>query len=430
MTDLTPTTPHQEDALRSLYQRFAAGDNIVSLTGLAGTGKTHILPHLKRILPYEITICAPTHRAAMILRRKGLQADTLHAACLVPIFTQPYNDAVAWCTTVGTLGDDEPTPEQPALIAWAGIGVSTLRQWCRQYEAGKALRACGINAMDYLAGYGPKPPQPGLLAIDESSMVGQELLSLATQVYRKVLLVGDPGQLPPVKDIAVLDQYNGARLTEIHRQAQDSAIVRLAYDARHGIPVWRRTLSSYAPEVATYDRLPASALLTNPLIVWRNATRLNVTQATRTALRYPPHSLVEGEPLICRATDKNLRLLGLYNNAMFRVAKVHGPREVTLTEELSGKELDDPVLCHLEEVDGAAIDPEAVPMRWGYSMTAHTAQGGEWPTVYISVPDLQAYASMAGRTGAVDDLSRWTYTSITRAKEHLGLLTTHTLTRG
>lgn len=61
---------------------------------------------------------------------------------------------------------------------------------------------------------------------------------------------------------------------------------------------------------------------------------------------------------------------------------------------------------------GLAEDPyfNALCVKYGYAITCHKAQGGEWDTVYV---DYQ------GRTGLNDDSLRWAYTATTRASHHL-----------
>ena len=59
-----------------------------------------------------------------------------------------------------------------------------------------------------------------------------------------------------------------------------------------------------------------------------------------------------------------------------------------------------------------AMDPyfNALKVKWGYAITTHKAQGGEWKTVFVDY---------SGRTGLSDDNIRWCYTATTRAKETL-----------
>ncbi len=52
----------------------------------------------------------------------------------------------------------------------------------------------------------------------------------------------------------------------------------------------------------------------------------------------------------------------------------------------------------------------AVQAKYGYAITAHKSQGGEWSTVFVDY---------SGRTGLNDDCLRWIYTATTRAEKVL-----------
>ncbi|RUZ94077.1 ATP-binding protein, partial [Mesorhizobium sp. M7A.F.Ca.CA.002.05.1.1] len=74
-----------------------------------------------------------------------------------------------------------------------------------------------------------------LVVIDECSMVdeqlGRDLMSFGTPI----LVLGDPGQLPPISGGGFFtDHEPDFLLTEIHRQARDNPILRLALDVREG----------------------------------------------------------------------------------------------------------------------------------------------------------------------------------------------------
>ena len=74
-----------------------------------------------------------------------------------------------------------------------------------------------------------------LVIVDECSMVdeelGQDLMSFGTPI----LVLGDPGQLPPVSGGGFFtDHEPDVLLTEIHRQARDNPIVDLAMQVREG----------------------------------------------------------------------------------------------------------------------------------------------------------------------------------------------------
>lgn len=58
----------------------------------------------------------------------------------------------------------------------------------------------------------------------------------------------------------------------------------------------------------------------------------------------------------------------------------------------------------------------ALQVKYGYAMTCHKAQGGEWNTVVVNFESQQSKRT--------EDFFRWTYTAITRAKSQLFTLNT------
>lgn len=452
MTDLVLSS-HQQTALDWLVTQLTNGAPLIALRGLAGTGKSTMIPALRNALraaEFPVAIGAPTHRAAMILRRKGLgDADTVHSLALTPFFSTDYARAIAWlgeevpCRRGRTDLSEEEQRQDALDVAHADVEglpwllyevvkpelakAQDLRRQ-RRYPAKKRLESLGITGRDYFTGFGAKAGH-GVLIIDEASMVGTAMLALCQRAYPQICLVGDPGQLPPVKDTAHLATVPGFDLTEIHRQAADSPIVKLAYRARNGEPFWREklTLLSDPPgdDVAEIASAQAAQFLTAPLIVWKNDTRKMCTHAIRSALGFARELLYAGEPLVCRSTSKEDRADGFFNNSLFTITEADpsNPRRITVVDAL---ERESTILAHIEELDGDGIDPRAIPFRLGYALTAHTAQGGEWPTVYISLPDLRDYTGFCHRTNRQTESAQWCYTAITRAKDTLMFLNSHT----
>lgn len=73
-----------------------------------------------------------------------------------------------------------------------------------------------------------------------------------------------------------------------------------------------------------------------------------------------------------------------------------------------------PNLPNNREIVARALmeDPyySALNVKYGYAITGHKSQGGDWDTVFVDY---------AGRIGLDDDSLRWTYTATTRAKKRL-----------
>lgn len=56
--------------------------------------------------------------------------------------------------------------------------------------------------------------------------------------------------------------------------------------------------------------------------------------------------------------------------------------------------------------------------KFGYAITVHKAQGGEWKSVFLYL-NSSIYAQVYGNADGPDKFHRWFYTAITRASERL-----------
>jgi hypothetical protein len=98
-----------------------------------------------------------------------------------------------------------------------------------------------INERGFLEQYAePTFGDSNLLVVDEASMVSTKILTLLKKYVPKhlpVLFVGDPFQLPPVRE-HVSPVFNfvpkHSELTEIVRQAEGNPIIKLSMDIREG----------------------------------------------------------------------------------------------------------------------------------------------------------------------------------------------------
>jgi exodeoxyribonuclease-5 len=379
-------TQHQQDALRALLA-LRETELVVSLRGLAGTGKTTLISHIANALG-KTTVAAMTHRAAGILRAKGVAgAMTLHRACLRPVFDERYLALVAWI--------DDPTGAFPAVLRTMDQdrALDILAQ--NSHGVGDAcVRALGVNPNDHILEWESRGHVGGTLIIDEASMATVKNVVAALNAFDDVILVGDHGQLPPVKGEPALELAAGVELTEIHRQASCSPVLTLAHDIRHGVPLYKAGVSieiGVDPDAG-------------PIIAWRNQSRIDLSMSTRRLKDLPANRLKPGEPLICRATEPEHRRRGFGNNMPC----------VFLGGDLV--RFDDGRRVHaanmkVEEFNRRDQRPNDVSFRLGYSLTAHSAQGSEWQRVQIYYDDVRA---MHGK--GPDFCAKWLYTAVTRAK--------------
>ena len=72
-------SPDQQQALDRILEWAKAPKGDLTLGGLAGTGKTSIMRQVVDALGDRARVMAPTGRAAQVLRRKGVQAETIHS---------------------------------------------------------------------------------------------------------------------------------------------------------------------------------------------------------------------------------------------------------------------------------------------------------------------------------------------------------------
>jgi exodeoxyribonuclease-5 len=70
-----------------------------------------------------------------------------------------------------------------------------------------------------------------------------------------------------------------------------------------------------------------------------------------------------------------------------------------------------------KQFEGVKGDPyfNAVQIKFGYAVTCHKAQGGQWERVFID-------QGMFNRAEITTDYLRWLYTAVTRATDKLYLV--------
>ena len=171
--------------------RAAATSGLLLITGGPGTGKTTILNGVLSVfeqMGLRCMLAAPTGRAAKRLTEvTGRDASTIHR------------------------------------LLEAGIEPATGQMVFLRDES--------------------NPLKTDVVIVDEMSMVDIQLLYSLMQAigpHKRIILVGDPDQLPPVgpgfpfSDMLRSEALSAIRLTEIFRQAQESLIVMNAHRVNQG----------------------------------------------------------------------------------------------------------------------------------------------------------------------------------------------------
>lgn len=383
---MTPNEDQQK-ALDSIKEWYASSSTEpFILGGLAGTGKTALLPMLHQSLAQgtRIRYVCPTWKAAHVLTRK-LTAAGVHSAA-TSIHNLIYNPR-------GILHDEEcgiwDDPDEGC----------TMRPRCRNL--------CWE--------FDPKD-SPQLLVVDEASMVDPKQRADIARLGCPTLYVGDHGQLPPVQGTSIFeDRQPDALLERIQRQALDSPIIPLSRIIRSGDSCWLkkaetmgfRVLDSGSKSNDRYDPSAAVPPHSDPQTVFIAATNVGVdklNKLTRRVLGRGPATLVPGELVMAQ---NNNRLTGIYNGQQGVIKEVHQHGafvSVDLAME-TGVNYSGPVL--LKGVDEIPDQTATPVIRHSYAITAHKAQGSEFENVVVYL------------VGSRPETTRWIYTAVTRATESL-----------
>ncbi|WP_298236614.1 AAA family ATPase [uncultured Azohydromonas sp.] len=458
------------------FRTFLQGDaQCFLLKGSAGTGKTTLIramvEHLQQMCRVYRAL-APTGRAARILgTRLRDGASTVHGEIYTLEHVHVFEEACArndpGVRFVFPLKDCDPGDAVFIVDESSMVGDKEHQQDVHQFGSGRLL----ADLIEYA-----RLGRPGREA----------------ERRARIVLVGDPAQLPPVGDnqspalsAAYIERTFGLRceefeLTEVMRQASGSAVLARATALRDAIA--RRDYNTFslreAPgEIAHVS--PDAALervvedqrtrVSSVLVTRSNAKALELNRAARARLWGSEDPQPRTGDLLL--VNKNSPFSGLMNGDLVRLLRVnpnpvvrHVPirgiaqpvrlvfRETTLVyERADGRPIQADVLLlenlldsperELEPLEQRALlvdfrqrhpelrpgtaefrvairhDPwfNALQVKYGYALTCHKAQGGEWDTVVVNFSD-------AGGDHRNEQFFRWAYTAITRARSKLLLI--------
>ena len=257
-----------------------------------------------------------------------------------------------------------------------------------------------------------------LVIIDECSMVDEELGRDLQSFGTPILVLGDPAQLPPISGGGFFTEHEpDFLLTEIHRQARDNPILRLALDVREGREFMRGDYG-LAQVIGKEDVTQDLVLAADQVLVGTNRTRKRYNQRLRELKGFSANYPQAGDKLVCLRNDP---AKGLLNGSLWKVMTSSRETVKPGINLLVSPEEDDPDrgVAKIKLLKAAFEDPDAdIPWQqkkrfddfdYGYALTVHKAQGSQWNNIVLFD---ESYAFKETR-------QRWLYTAITRAAERL-----------
>jgi len=335
------------DAVTAWFRDGADEQQVFRLFGYAGTGKTTIARHIADEIGARVQFATFTGKAAHVLQSKG-------------------------CAN-----EEEDNHSRPSFT---------------------------LNLTSDLT-------RSDLLILDEVSMVGKQIADDLRKFKVPILCLGDPAQLPPVKDEPeLISAEPDVLLTEIHRQAAESPVLRMATSLREtgdygGGPIYERG-GMGIEQVAAFDQI----------IVGTNATRRRSIDKLRAFHCYTGTVPNVGERLICTRNDHEL---GLLNGSQWIVREAFDDGADRILFCLESVEDGTMLRCeaHAHPFRGEEIPyfelREAQCFDFAYAITVHRAQGSEWPRVCI-IDEAHKFPSSMRRS--------WRYTAVTRAAEEVAII--------
>jgi exodeoxyribonuclease-5 len=371
----------QAAAIRAVVEWYRSPRREFYLAGYAGVGKSTVAALAIAELQDKcgvstVRTAAFTGKAASVMRKKGVEgAQTIHSL-------------------IYTCVEDEETGELHFVIS----------------EESAAADA-------------------DLIVLDEVSMVNKDMAEDLRSFGKKILVMGDPGQLPPISgEGAFTSREPDVFLREIHRQAADSPIIELATLAREGkaLPVGYskggvRVLALTKETQPLIYRPETQPLCGLNRVRWCYVQRIRKLRGFAGDLPQP------GERLICCRNDRDEGLFNGGLGTLTGISPVNARKPGAVTLDVAMDDLNKPS-------PGLAVDPylfrhhftnggaETLPPKrgepwphlydWANVLTVHKGQGSSWDDVTV-IDDSAAFR---------ESRNLWKYTAITRAERALTVL--------
>jgi len=382
----------QKNALKKIHEFINSSNRLLTISGLAGTGKTTLLSLIGNEFENAI-ICAPTNKAVDVLRNKGFKKATTLDKVLNKTIVESFMR--------------EPT-------------LAEIEYWEKQsMPILKLVPDVHYKKIDADGEY-------QLVVVDEASMSSQDDIKRLKKEFPKVVCVGDGFQLPPVdtdpdapRQPWFQNWQHDIVLTEIIRTETTSEIPLLAGMMAKKDLNWRNM--SWSKEVTLLNRtnpdLQTKILECDQMLANQNITCDTYNQIIRGTknLIYPsdPYRPVAGDRLLSWITSKDNGIVksGTYE-VISSTANLGGGYHVKIQTNKKQKMVM-VAAANLKEQKSNFYTAKFLPFSFAHCITVHKSQGSEWDNVILFAGD---------KSMRHEDYWNWIYTGVTRAKKHLTII--------
>lgn len=371
------------------------GPQVFRLFGYAGTGKTTLARHLAESVS-SVFFAAFTGKAALVLKQKGCpNASTIHSL----IYRCKGRKGEATVLYLQEILKHETDPQIAHEIEQA---IEKEKN-----ETDQPRFAISETSPLHWA---------DLVVVDEASMIGSKLGTDLASFGCRILALGDPFQLPPVRDQPYFSPEGpDVMLTDVERQAAENPVLWLATQIRNGEPL---KMGSYGQsEVISRSVLatdPVRATAADQVLVGRNNTRHSANRRIRELRNLEGPLPVEGDRVVCL---RNNNQVGLLNGSLWNVlqdsAELDDLCTMTLSEQAGDRYLD--TVAWKAPFQGEKVHlpwfeaQDAEEFDFGWALTVHKSQGSQWDNVLL-VDESPAFRQ---------DAAKHLYTGVTRAAEKI-----------
>jgi len=392
-------SPQQAEAMRAVKAWVKTDKQVFRLFGYAGTGKTSIAKEFANTVGGQVLYAAFTGKATMVLQQKGCYpATTIHK-----LIYRPSDKCVERLEDLELelMQAEQADPVDQAFVD--NLKDEVLAESDR------------IKNPNFKTNPDSDLKTASLLIIDEVSMVGKEMAMDLLSYDTKILVLGDPAQLPPVGCAGFFTSKKADfLLTEIHRQAAGSPVLAIADLARKGqtIPVGESGGSRVVPtgklgiaEVAEFDQI----------IVGTNRARKDINRLVRQHLERKTHLPEEGDKLVAL---RNNYERGILNGSQWEVLRVEPVDEDRIWMQIKGDGFTQIVTAWTHHFEGREREIRPWDMKlyehfdFGYAVTCHKAQGSQWDNILV-IDESRVFRS---------DSRKWLYTAVTRAAKSVTIV--------